>query len=160
MKVSQMKIKVLPDEGVLVLGGPNLYNIAKILEYSCVDIQGFGSLGIYGYDAAFCGVVVFHAVHAFGDCLISKVSGLCTKSRVVDAAGGKCAIADEGISAGIVWDACIGQILEDSQLSCHDDIVGRSEDSVYFVSNQGGGSGNYFVVGICSLLGVGDAFFV
>lgn len=102
MKVSQMKIKVPPDEGVLVLGGRNLYNIAKILEYSCVDIQGFCSLGIYGYDAAFCGVVVFHAVHAFGDCLISKVSGLCTKSRVVDAAGGKCAIADEGISAGIV----------------------------------------------------------
>ena len=66
----------------------------------------------------------------------------------------------EGISAGIVRDACIGQILEDSQLSCHDDIVGRSEDSVYFVSNQGGGSGNYFVVGICSLLGVGDAFFI
>ena len=32
MKVSQMKIKVLPDEGVLVLGGPNLYNIAKIFE--------------------------------------------------------------------------------------------------------------------------------
>lgn len=48
MKVSQMKIKVLPDEGVLVLGGPNLYNIAKIFEYSCVDIQGFCSLGIYG----------------------------------------------------------------------------------------------------------------
>ena len=41
MKVSQMKIKVPPDEGVLVLGGRNLYNIAKILEYSCVDIQGF-----------------------------------------------------------------------------------------------------------------------
>ena len=53
-----------------------------------------------------------------------------------------------------------GIIYEDSQLSCHDDIVGRSEDSVYFVSNQGGGSGNYFVVGICSLLGVGDAFFI
>ena len=96
---------------MLVLGGCNLYNIAKVFEYSCVNIQGFCSLGIYGYDAAFCGVVVFHAVHAFGDCLISKVSGLCTKSRVVDAAGGKCAIADERISAGIVRDACIGQIL-------------------------------------------------
>ncbi len=58
---------------MLVLGGCNLYNIAKVFEYSCVNIQGFCSLGIYGYDAAFCGVVVFHAVHAFGDCLISKV---------------------------------------------------------------------------------------
>ena len=160
MKVSQMKIKVPPDEDALVLGGFNLYNIAKVLKYSCVDIQGFGSLGIYGYDAAFCGVVVFHTVHAFGDCLISKVSGLCTKVRVVDAAGSKCAVADEGISAGIVRDACSSQILEDSQLSCHDDIVGRSEDSVYFVSNQGGSSGDNFVVGVCSLIGVGDAFFV
>ncbi len=31
---------------MLVLGGCNLYNIAKVLEYSCVDIQGFCSLGI------------------------------------------------------------------------------------------------------------------
>ena len=145
---------------MLVLGGCNLYNIAKVFEYSCVNIQGFCSLGIYGYDAAFCGVVVFHAVHAFGECLISMGCGLCTKRRVVDAAGGKCAIADERISAGKVREACIGQILEDSQLSCHDDIVGRREDSVNIVSNQGGGSGNYFVVGICSLLGVGDAFFI
>ena len=74
-----MKIKVPTDEDVLVLGGRNLYNIAKVFEYSCVDIQGFCSFGIYGYDASFCGVVVFHTVHAFGDCLISKVSGLCTK---------------------------------------------------------------------------------
>ena len=35
---------------MLVLGGCNLYNIAKVFEYSCVNIQGFCSLGIYGYD--------------------------------------------------------------------------------------------------------------
>ena len=34
----QMKIKVPTDEDVLVLGGRNLYNIAKVFEYSCVDI--------------------------------------------------------------------------------------------------------------------------
>ena len=34
-----MKIKVPPDEDALVLGGFNLYNIAKVLKYSCVDIQ-------------------------------------------------------------------------------------------------------------------------
>ena len=54
MKVSQMKIKVPPDEGVLVLGGRNLYNIAKIGEYSWVDIHVFWSIGIYSYEAAFC----------------------------------------------------------------------------------------------------------
>ena len=142
-----------------VLGGGDLYHLAHTVEAGVVGLLADEGTGVCvdGDDAAVHQVVVLHAIHALGHVGVGQVGSLRTEVGVVHAAGGIGAVADEGVSAGVVGDAVFGKIFIDSQLCGHDDVIGRSKHGVHTGSDQGGGGSNYFIVGIGGLFNVLDA---
>ena len=134
------------EAGSLVLGGRDLDDCAHVVEAGVVKAHRGGGIGVDGDDAAVHQVVVLHAVHAVGDGGVGEVGGLGAEVGVVHAAGGVSAVADEGVSAGVVGDASLGEVLIDGELGGHDDVVSRGEDGVHTIGDQRGSGSDDFVV--------------
>ena len=77
-------------------------------------------------------VAVSHGIH-------DHVGGVSAQFGVVHAAGGKGAVAHEGVRAGVVGHARLNQALRDGQLRVHDPVVGGGEDGVHLVQHVVGG---------------------
>ena len=68
--------------------------------------------------------------------LIGQVGGLSAQVGIVHSAGGESAVADKGVSAGVVGDARLRQFGGDGQLGLHDLVIGGGEDCVHAVGDQ------------------------
>ena len=77
-------------------------------------------------------IAVDHGIH-------NHVGGVSAQFGVVHAAGGKGAVAHEGVCAGVVGHTRLDQALGDGQLGVHHPVVGGGEDGVHLIQHVVGG---------------------
>ncbi len=140
---------------VSVLGGLHLADGGgHIAEHGVIGAQRGGGLGIDRDDAAVHHVVLRH--HAGLEYLQRHIGGIGSELGVVDAAGGKCAVADEGIGPGIVGHARLNEGLGNGQLHGHHAVVGGGKDGVRLACQAGRG-GNDLIRVDTGTLHIGDS---
>ena len=94
--------------------------------------------------------------HAGLEYLQRHIGGIGSELGVVDAAGGKCAVADEGIGPGIVGHARLNEGLGNGQLHGHHAVVGGGKDGVRLACQAGRG-GNDLIRVDTGTLHIGDS---
>ena len=121
--------------------GERCFDVCVVIAELGADIGVYGSGAVIeGHDRSGCGV------GALEEYLRGHVRGLNTEVCVINAVAEECAVEGEGVSAGVLRDACLGEGLINRKLGGHDGVVGRGEDGVDLVGDQSVG-GEHDLVG-------------